>query len=133
MPSIIVSSCLIGLYLSHPGFTSFLVCGHPLIIYLINTGSSASSSVAAFMSSIDMQIGISTVVLIVIMLMFIPDFSWCLFSAWLWWDYQSDKYNSGQGLNKIPTLYCSLHSIMHYNCCDNVTSLLPWPPMVYCQ
>ena len=78
----------------HPGSTSSLVGGHFLIMYCLCIYNSASSFVATFMSSIDMHIGMSTVVSIICMLMFIPGSFWSLFSIQLWWDSQSAKYNS---------------------------------------
>ena len=111
---------------SIPGSTASLVCGHPLIIYLLHICNSAPSSVAAFRSSIDVHMGMCTVVLMVCILLFIPDFSWS--STWLWCDSQSTIYNSGPGLYKRNTLYWCIHSMMCCNHFDNVTtSSLSWP------
>ena len=55
--------------------------------------------------------------------MFISDFL-VLFSAWLWWDYQSAIYNSGPGLFKMCMLYWCMCSIVHCNHWDNIAMSL---------
>ena len=76
LSSIFPTSCLIGQYFSDPGSTPSLVCIHPLILYYLSICISTYSSVADFMSSIEVHIGRFTVVLIACTLMFIPDISW---------------------------------------------------------
>ena len=58
------------------------------------------SFAVASMSSIDVHIGMSTLVD-----GFYADISWSLFSTWPWWDNQSAICNSGPGLYKMHTLY----------------------------
>ena len=81
--TIIASSCLIGQYLSSPGSTSSLVCGHPEITHVVTICSSAASFIATLISSLDVHIGMSTVVLIICMFIFMPVISWTQFFAWL--------------------------------------------------
>ena len=83
-------SCLIGQYLPKLGSISFLFWDHLYIMCACSICSSVFSLIAALMSSVDMQTGISTVMPIVCMLMFIPAISRTLVSVWLWWDSQSN-------------------------------------------
>ena len=108
-----------------PDSPSSLVGGHPLIMYVLSICSSVSSFRAALMTSIDVYIGMSTIVLIVFMLIFTPVISLVLICAWLWQDSQRVIYNLGQGLCKMHTLYWWIHNMMHYNDWNSVaTSLL---------
>ena len=125
MPLIMVCSCLIDEYFSSLSSSASLVCVHPLIIYLLSICNSTSSSVAVFMSSMDVHVDTSTTVLMVCILAFLPVISWSWFSTWLWCDSQSTINLSGPCLYHPCTLYWCRHSMMYCKCWDNVmTSLM---------
>ena len=67
-PSILARLYLIIQYLYTPGSTFSLVCDNPLIMYCLIICSSASSFISAYMSCIDMHIGMCTVMLVVCMI-----------------------------------------------------------------
>ena len=80
--SIMASSYLISQYSSVNCSTVFLKSGHQPIMYLFSICNSASSSVAAFIFSVDLHIGTSTDMLILCMLAIMPGSSWSWFSMW---------------------------------------------------
>ena len=82
----------------------FLYC-QPCIMYNLSLWRPASSWVAAWISSIDMHIGIFTDVLMACMFMFMSVISWSLCSVWLFQDNQSAIERSGSGLYIMQTLY----------------------------
>ena len=69
---IIASSCPFGQYLCLLESTSSLGCGQPLLKHIFSICKSVSWLIAALMSSIHVQIGRSTFLLIVHMLTFMP-------------------------------------------------------------
>ena len=81
---------------------------------------------------IDVHIGRSTAVSIMLTFMLRPHISSSLFSSWLWHDNQSAINNSGPGLNSIHTPYWCMHRVIHCRCWDNVATFYPLQlPMVY--
>ena len=106
--SILVSACQYF-------FCSQLQCPFTYIpIYLLSICNSVSSSTAAFIYSIDVHMGMSTPVLMVYLLTFIPDTSWSWFPTCCWHDSQSAIYNSASTLYKMCTLYWCINSMKHY-------------------
>ena len=110
-PIITARSCLIGQYLPKVGSKSSLFCGYPLVICACSICSSASILIAVLMSFIDVQTGMSIVMLSVCILMLIPAISWSLFSVWLWQDSQSALWRSGPGLYDMHSV---LLNMQHY-------------------
>ena len=77
----------------------------------------ASSSVAAYMSSMDVHTGTSTDGIYTCI--HARD-SWSLSSVWLFLDIQSVMYKSGSGLSIMQTLHWCICSIICCNCWNNM-------------
>ena len=83
---------------------------------------SVSLIIAAHISSIDVHIRMSTVILILCMLTFIPVISLSLLSVWLLWDNQSSLHYLGPDLFKMHTIYFWMCSMVDCNCWDSVAT-----------
>ena len=123
MSPVITSPCLIGHYICILFSTLCLVCCQLCIMHDFSLCRSASLMVAACISSIDKNIGMSTALLVACMLMLMPVISWSLFSTCLFQDDQSTMHNQPD-LYKMHTLYWRMPSLMQCNHWDSVATPL---------